>query len=128
MGLPVGRVKAASIAWSVVSILFGWTLFAYWWVDVIEKTDKVVFLRALAAVVIVIDIVLFATLIWIAHNRRLARRGKRGLSTPFRIPQFERDRVHRAIILAGRDSLRRAPILIITATPKEKTYSTPGPH
>jgi hypothetical protein len=114
------------VAWSVVSILFGWTLFAYWWFEVIEKTDKVVFLRALAAVVIVVDIVLLATLIWIAHNRRLARRGKRGRSTPFRIPRYERDRVHRAIVLAGRDSLQRAPILVITATAKEKTYSTPG--
>ena len=111
-----------------MSVVFGWTLFAYWWFEVFEKTDKVVFLRALAAVVIVIDIVLLATLIWIAHNRRLARRGKRGRSTPFRIPQYERDRVHRIIVLAGRDSLKKAPIFVITTTAKEKTYTTPGHH
>ena len=110
------------MVWGILSILFGWTLFAYWWHVVIERTDVAIILYTVAVVVIIADVLILAAWGWIVHNQRLARRGTRGRATAFRTPQFQRDRINRQLILPRGDSLREAAVVVITASAQEKVY------
>jgi hypothetical protein len=118
------KIRAASIVWSVLSILFGWTFFVWSWLDILGENDPLMVMNTLATLVVIADVFLVVTLVWISHNRRLARRGKRGLASAVRVPRFERDRVERLYVLPERLDLHSAPVLIVSVTAEQKVYKT----
>ena len=117
-------VRAASVAWGVFAVIFGWTFFAWSWFDLFATNDPGVVMSSVAALVIVADGLLIATLIWISHNQRLARRGRRGIASAVRVPRFERDGIDRAYVLPDRSDLHAAPVLIVSLTAGQKVYTT----
>jgi hypothetical protein len=120
----VGQVKLASVVWSVLSIVFGWTLFAFWWIYVLEHSDATNVLLAVGAVLVIALVFIACAWAWISHNQRLARRGTRGLATPYRAARFERDGINRQLILPARETLMEAAVVLVTADADEKTYSS----
>ncbi|MFN2441072.1 MAG: hypothetical protein ABR517_00125, partial [Thermoanaerobaculia bacterium] len=86
-----------SLFWSLVALFFGWTVYVYWWREVILSQEIEIFIGLLLALVIAVLTIGGATALWIAHNQRLARRGGRGLSTRLFTEEFERDGVGRTL-------------------------------
>ena len=81
------RQLAGSIFWGVISIVFGWTLFVYWWAEVLTHDQPRSLFTMLLIVLVFALVVLAVTLYWIWHNRRIAARGKRGRATRYSVPQ-----------------------------------------
>ena len=119
----MGQVKLASVVWSVLSVLFGWTLFAFWWMYVLEHTDAATVLFAMAALLIIAVFFLACAWAWIAHNQRLARRGMRGRATPYRAARFDRDGINRRLVLPDRVTLMASAVVLVTADADEKVYA-----
>lgn len=118
------RGKAGSIVWAVVAVLFGWTAFAFWWLEVLNHQRPRPFLSLVLVVALFCAIVLLTTFGWIRHNRKLADRGQRGRSSRFAARAYEQDAVGRQISLLQYDVITSAPVVTVSATPDTKTYST----
>ncbi|MBR9988664.1 MAG: hypothetical protein KFH98_02855 [Gemmatimonadetes bacterium] len=122
------RQLAGSIFWGIVSIVFGWTLFALWWVEVLEQDQPRPLFMMILIVAIFAVVVLVGTFVWIAHNRRIARHGSRGSASRFSVPRYERDAVGREIDIPRQHALRAANVVTIAATSKRKRYSLAAPE
>ncbi|HEX6177230.1 MAG TPA: hypothetical protein VF057_02635 [Thermoanaerobaculia bacterium] len=109
--------------WIVLSLVFGWTIFLYLWLLALRRNDPALVLYLVAVVIAVADVLVAATLIWIGHNKRLARRGSRGRTCAFVIPRYEHDRVARRIVLPPRKELQSAPVLRVTISGDQKIFS-----
>jgi len=98
-------------------------LFFFWWTRVAsESTPASAILAAVVLVAIAVSI-FYSTLIWIRHNLKLARNGKRGFSTRYLRPLFERDWLGRAIVFRNATAAREATWLVVHIDEKEKRYS-----
>lgn len=117
------RQLAGSIFWGVVSLVFGWTLFAYWWAEVLAEDQPRPFLVMLLIVAIFAVLVLVGTLVWIWHNRRIAARGSRGTASRYAVPRYELDAVGREILIRHREAVRSADVVRIESTVQRKIYS-----
>lgn len=113
----------ASVVWSVFSIIFGWTFFAFWWIYVLEHTARATVFFAVTALLIIALLFNAGAWAWIAHNQRLARRGTRGRATPYQAAQFHRDGIDRLLVLPARETLRDAAVILVTADADEKVYT-----
>lgn len=104
--------------------LLGWLLFFFWWTRVAsESTPAAAILAAVILVAIAVSI-FYSTLIWIRHNLKLARRGKRGFSTRYLRPLFERDWLDRAIVFRNSAAAREGTWFVVHIDDKEKRYSS----
>ena len=118
------RQWAGSLFWGVISILFGWTLFAYWWAEVLGQDQPRSVFTLLFVVVVFAVVVLAATFFWIWHNRRIAARGNRGRASRYTVAEYEKDALGRRIDLPAQDVMREASAIRIESTPTEKIYRT----
>jgi hypothetical protein len=116
------RQQWGSFFWGFCALVFGWTLFIYWWRVVLTEDQPDALLRLLAAIGIFIVLLLIGTAVWIWHNRRLARRGNRGLATRYRVRSYERDALGREVSLPLQDGVHQASVLTVNATDARKTY------
>lgn len=117
--------RLGSIFWGVLALVVGWAPFLYWWRTVILREELRVFAGVVVWLVMAIFIVTVATSLWIAHNQRLARRGKRGLATRFCTLEPVSDRLGRSLEMPDRDMLRSSARIVILATDDQKVYSIP---
>jgi hypothetical protein len=117
------RQLAGSIFWGVVSLLFGWTLFAYWWAEVLAENQARPLSTMLLVVAVFAVFVLVGTFVWIWHNRRIAARGSRGTASRFTVPRYDLDAVGREILILHREGVRSADVVRIESTEQRKTYS-----
>ena len=103
-------------------LAFGWALFALWW-RVVLTTESLDFLfRALAVVGIGVVVVLSFSLTWVGHNKRLARKGRRGLTSRYIAPSWERDAIDRPVNMPPRSVLERAAVITVSADGQTKRY------
>lgn len=121
-----------SLFWGLVALFVGWIPFVIWWREVILSGETRVFIGLLIWLACAILILTIATALWIVHNQRIARRGKRGLATRFFTLEHVSDRLGRGLEMPGRDDLKAAPRIAIRTEDDLKTYSIDewgaGPH
>lgn len=101
-----------------------WVLFGYYWHVVVERQIGREHLHPLGILVGITALGLAITLWWIAHNKRIAARGKRrNLMTPPPEP-FDFDNLARPIVAPDRDLLKAAPRVTIQVDEQgNKVYS-----
>ena len=107
----------------LISILM-WILFGYYWYVVVERQIDRDSLQPLAILFAITAVGLGITLWWIAHNNRIAARGKRkNLMTAPKEP-FEFDNQKRPIVAPDMDLLKAAGRVTITVDDQgQKVYT-----
>ena len=118
------RQRAGSIFWGIASIVFGWTLFVYWWSKVLQADQPRPLITLVLQIGLFSAITLLATLGWIRHNRRIARRGRRGMASRYHAPTFELDALGRSIVLPFGGQVRAADVVCVESSTELKTYTT----
>ena len=116
------RSRARSLFWNVVALLFGWTLFLYWWWVVLGRTTRHVFWHLVSGLVLLMASLVVLSLAWIVHNLRLAGKGRRNRATPYHPGAFDRDKLNRPLVLEDIHLLREAPVVVIQSTSEQKLY------
>lgn len=114
-----------SAFWAIVSLLLGWTLYVYWWWVVLHDDQPDPLARMLVAIAVLAALLLLATMGWIGHNQRLARRGGRGKASRLRTAVFDRDALDRPIEFADLRRIRAASIVIVHSDAASKRFA-PG--
>ena len=111
------------IPWAAWLLLAGgWSLFALWWWVVLEKESLSFLGRALAVVGAGVAAVLVASLVWVQHNKRLARTGKRGNASPYIRRSWTRDVLGRPVMFPPVEQLKSARVISVSATSAGKRY------
>ena len=91
-------MKTVLLALRWVCAFLGWALFFFWWKKAYSGTASV---RAVTISLLVIAAVIVAAVayaaVWIFHNKRVARRGKRGFVSYYKSPRFEADALGRSL-------------------------------
>jgi len=111
-----------------LALAFGWVLFALWWrvVLTVESTDF--FLRALAILGVGMAVVFTTSRWWVAHNKRLARKGNRGLTSRYAVPSWAHDAIDRPVVMQSRSELAAAAVITISADGQTKRYDVESPR
>ncbi len=91
----------------LVSILL-WILFGYYWYVVIERQIGRDYLQPLGILTGITVLGLAITLWWIAHNKRIAAKGKRKTLMPPPAEPFEFDNLNRPIVAPAMALLQTA--------------------
>ncbi len=91
-------MKTVFLAVRWICAFLGWSLFFFWWK---KAYSGIVSPRAVTVSMLVIVGLLAASAayaaIWILHNKRIARRGKRGFVSFYKPPRFETDALGRPL-------------------------------
>lgn len=117
-------MKTAFLVIRWICALLGWCLFFFWWKKAstpgwVSPTAVIYSLLSIAAVVS--GAVLYSTF-WILHNKRLARRGKRGFVSFYKPPHFEADALGRKLTLPPMSHDSYDPILVVRQVGNHKEY------
>ncbi len=101
-----------------------WALFGYYWNVVLGREVSQETIRAMGILVTGVMLGLVATLFWIRHNLRLARKfeGRRQGFRTVDAPTLTEDTIGRPVHHPGLDVLRAAACVDITADDTGKTY------
>jgi hypothetical protein len=125
--LGYGGPSPASRAVQAVVAVGGWILFVFWWFVVLQRETIASFWSStLAPVLWGVAAIAAVTALWILHNRRLARKGRRGTVTRYTVPVFTADLLGRPLRFTDPRTLRTSDQIILTATAEEKVYATAG--
>lgn len=103
--------------------LLGWVFFFYWWRKVALQSTAGAATVAVVVLLIAGIVVTYFTLLWIRHNLKLARRGKRGFSTLWVRPQFDRDHFDRPLVFSDSTSRQEGTWFVVHSDVKQKRYS-----
>ena len=104
------------------AVVLAWSLFFFWWKQVLAYPGlshrTIVF--SLVAIALTLSAAVTYSVVWILHNKRLARRGRRGQVSFYRAPRFEKDAIGRNMRLPSCDSpLERVIVVSSTVSTKE---------
>ena len=117
------RPTWAGRALTLLAAILGWILFFYWWRRVaLQSTETSATVAVVVLALIAVSILCF-TILWIQHNLRLAQRGKRGFSTRYLRPSFERDSLDRPLVFADPALARDGTWFVVHVDAKEKHYA-----
>jgi hypothetical protein len=106
-----------------ISILL-WCLFGYYWHLVVQRQISRHSLESLVMLSAFTLLVLAITLWWIAHNKRIASRGKRSNLMPAPPEPFEMDNLQRPILAPPIATLQAARLVVIAVDAQgNKVYS-----
>jgi hypothetical protein len=122
MKITTERVPASGMARILLPAALGWILFFYWWTRVAIESTAAAATIAVAVLAIIALSILFSTLVWIRHNIELAKRGKRGFSTRYLRPIFERDWLDRSLVFREQSSARQGTWFVVHADENQKWY------
>lgn len=101
-----------------------WILFGYYWYVVVERQINREHLEPLGILVGITALGLAITLWWIAHNKRIASKGKRKTLMPPPAEPFDFDNLNRPIVAPEMAVLRSAARVTITVDDQDnKVYS-----
>ena len=103
-----------------------WLLFIYWWNQVIPQISRedasvaflVIFLTPLITSVL--------TLLWVRHNLGIFRRKGPRKGLPAVSEEIRSDSLGRTLDLPGYDSLKGAPVVVISREGDRKRFALPG--
>jgi len=98
-------------------------LFFYWWQRVAFENTLWTATIAMALLTIMTVSVFYSALVWIRHNLSLASRGKRGFSTRYLRPLFERDWLDRPLVFARSTPPHEGTWFVVHSDENEKRYS-----
>jgi len=104
--------------------LLGWVLFFFWWRKAATPgwvSPTAVFYSLLSIVIVVSAAVLYSA-VWIFHNKRLARKGKRGFVSFYKPPRFEADALGRQLKLPPMEPDKYGPIMVVRTINTQKEY------
>ncbi|MBW3563654.1 MAG: hypothetical protein KY459_02910 [Acidobacteria bacterium] len=119
---PSEGSRLRSLIWSIVSLFFGWTIFFYWWSIVLKETTSGAFIDVIAGLMFVLAVLFIVSIFWIAHNLRLARRGRRSSSTPYFPGSRGRDKFDRSPVIENLETLRTWPVVVVDTDEEGKSY------
>lgn len=112
---------------TLLPAVIGWLLFVYWWRRVALGSTATAATIAVMVLIVITVSVFFSTLLWIRHNITLAQRGKRGFSTRYLAPNFERDWLDRPLVFLGPVvDPREVTWFVVDADSKEKRFALPS--
>jgi hypothetical protein len=117
-------MKKVFVVVRTISAVLSWSLFFFWWKKVLQSTDlnqRTVLYSLLAVALTVVAAAIYST-VWIFHNKRVARRGKRGLVSFYRSPLFERDAIGREILSLPTPD-RNDRVIIVNSKERTKEFS-----
>lgn len=100
----------------------GWLLFALWWRVVLVKESTSFLLYALSIVGIGVVLVFAASVAWVQHNKRLARRGRRGNASAYLTRAWTEDALGRQVVLPPHRLLTTARVITLRAEGEAKQY------
>lgn len=110
----------------LVPSVLGWGLFCYWWIVVALDSTAAAATMAMALLTVIAVFVFYGTLLWIQHNIKLAMRGKRGFSTRYVRPAFERDWLDRTLVFSEPALARDGTWFVVQVDENEKRYEHQG--
>lgn len=116
------QTRAKSMFWNAIALLFGWTLFLYWWWVVLGRTNRHVLWHLLGGLGLLAGLLVVFSVVWILHNLRLAGRSRRHRATPYNPGTFERDKLDRRVVLDDLHVLREASVIVVESTGEQKRY------
>lgn len=120
-------MRILKICARLLSIVFGWFLFVYWWDEVTQGQATAEMLAYTGAALATAVMALAAmTTLWVRHNVKVARQGKRGRVTAYLPPRVDRDRLGRRIVLPPRRELLEAQVLRLEVDENSKVYLGEG--
>ena len=120
-------MRIPKICARLLSIFIGWFLFVYWWDEVTQGEATVEILAYTGAALAVAVIALAAmTTLWVRHNVKVARQGKRGRVTAYLPPRIDRDRLGRRLWLPPRREVLEARVLRLEVDENSKAYLGEG--
>ncbi|HOX25346.1 MAG TPA: hypothetical protein PLL30_12765 [Candidatus Krumholzibacteria bacterium] len=101
-----------------------WCLFGYYWYVVLGREIGPGTMRAVQTLLILVVAGLVVTVVWVAHNLRLARKfaGRRCGAAGTDAPKLERDTIGRPITHPALGELRAAGVIDIEADAGAKRY------
>jgi hypothetical protein len=103
--------------------ILGWVLFFYWWRKVALESTATAASVAVVVLLVVGIVVFYSTVLWIRHNLKLAKRGKRGFSTRWVRPYFDRDHLNRPLVFTQAAARQEGTWFVVHSDVKEKRYS-----
>jgi hypothetical protein len=116
-------MRILKICARLLSIVCGWFLFVYWW-DEVTQGEAIVEMLAYTGAALATAVITLAaiTTLWVRHNVKVAREGKRGRVTAYLPPQIDRDRLGRRLWLPPRPELLEAQVLRLEVDKNGKFY------
>jgi hypothetical protein len=108
-----------------LAIVLAWALFILWWREVLATTRPAAILLTGGVLAAIAALVATITLGWVAHNLRIARRGRRGSSHLHRELSYGRDFLQRRVELLKPELLITEPVIEIAIDGEIKRY-VPG--
>ena len=117
------RVPLARRAVSLFLALLGWVLFFYWWHKVALESTATSASVAVIVLLVVGIVVFYSTVLWIRHNLKLAKHGKRGHSTRWVRPHFDRDHLQRRLVFTDAALRREGTWFVVHSDVEQKRYS-----
>jgi hypothetical protein len=101
-----------------------WCLFFFWWKEASTpgwvSRDAVVY--SLLTIAAVVGATVLYSTFWILHNKRIARRGKRGNVSFYRSPVFEADALGRKLKLPSFRQDAYDAVIVVRPIGDEKEY------
>jgi hypothetical protein len=107
-----------------VCAFLGWLLFFFWWKKAATPgwvSPHAVFYSLLSIAIVVSAAVLYSA-VWIVHNKRLAKKGKRGNVSFYKPPRFEADALGRQLKLPDMQGDKYDPVIVIRTRNSHKEY------
>lgn len=106
--------------WTALAV--GWAIFVAWWAIVLQRESLRALGAALGLLAVVLVVSAVATTLWTWHNVRLARNGKRGMSSLYIPMAWERDTLGRPLELPRADIARTASEVRVVMKGGAKAY------
>ncbi|MGZ8432179.1 MAG: hypothetical protein ACXWWW_09510 [Candidatus Deferrimicrobiaceae bacterium] len=103
-----------------------WLLFVYWWNQVIPQISVMDASVAFLVIFLTFLITSVLTLLWVRHNLGIFRRKGPRKSLPAVSEEVHSDSLGRRLELPGYDSLKGAPVVVISREGDRKRFALPG--
>ena len=103
-----------------------WLLFFYWWNQVIPQISVEDASVAFLAIFLTLLITSVLTLLWVRHNLGIFRRKGPRKGLPAVSEEIHSDSLGRIHDLPGCDSLKGAPVVVISREGDRKRFALPG--
>ena len=116
------RTVVLIVRW--IGAFLGWALFFFWWRKAVTPgwVSPRAVLFSLVTIAAVVSGAMAYSIFWILHNKRLARRGKRGFVSFYKPPRFESDALGRPLKLPPMDLERYDNVVVIRNSASHKEY------
>ena len=105
-----------------------WFLFGYYWYLVSKRGIGEDSIQALMVLSVVVVVGILGTLLWVAHNKKLARRNRRNTPAPAVPEPFDMDYLKRPIVAPDIKILQAASIIDIELAPLSEAEKKADPH